>query len=115
MLNLQARTQAATVNKASLAFVLILSALMAVTSLSTDIYPRLFERFYRADASRTRSDTHHGLGLSIVRAVAIMHRGEVFARSEEGMNTFGLTFAMQTDPQPLARCPTDKIVREASV
>ncbi|MFT4274293.1 MAG: heavy metal sensor histidine kinase [Pantoea sp.] len=77
--------------------------------------PRLFERFYRADASRTRSDTHHGLGLSIVRAVAIMHRGEVFARSEDGMNTFGLTFAMQTGPQPLARCPTDKIVREASV
>ncbi|MFT4274296.1 MAG: multidrug effflux MFS transporter [Pantoea sp.] len=38
MLNLQARTQSATVNKASLAFVLILSALMAVTSLSTDIY-----------------------------------------------------------------------------
>ncbi|ERK09005.1 Sensor protein copS [Pantoea sp. AS-PWVM4] len=83
--------------------------------IAPDQLPRLFERFYRADASRTRSDTHHGLGLSIVRAVAIMHRGEVFARSEEGMNTFGLTFAMQTDPQPLARCPTDKIVREASV
>lgn len=38
MLNSQARTQSAAVNKSSLTFVLILSALMAVTSLSTDIY-----------------------------------------------------------------------------
>ena len=55
---------------------------------------RLFERFYRVDSSRTRSDTHHGLGLSIVRAVALMHRGEVFVTSDRGVNTFGLTMAM---------------------
>lgn len=59
--------------------------------------PRLFERFYRVDSSRARSDTHHGLGLSIVRAVAIMHRGEVFARSEDGINTFGLTFDLSPE------------------
>ncbi len=58
---------------------------------------RLFERFYRVDSSRARSDTHHGLGLSIVRAVAIMHRGDVFASSQNGINTFGLTLAI-TDP-----------------
>ncbi|TQI79114.1 two-component system heavy metal sensor histidine kinase CusS [Serratia fonticola] len=62
---------------------------------------RLFERFYRTDSSRAKSDTHHGLGLSIVRAVAIMHRGEVFARSEEGLNTFGLTFALSPNPAAL--------------
>ena len=38
MLNLQAQTQPETVKKTGLSFVLILSALMAVTSLSTDIY-----------------------------------------------------------------------------
>jgi DHA1 family bicyclomycin/chloramphenicol resistance-like MFS transporter len=38
MLNLQARTQSVTAKKTGLTFVLILSALMAVTSLSTDIY-----------------------------------------------------------------------------
>lgn len=38
MLNLQAQTQPATVKKNGFSFVLILSALMAVTSLSTDIY-----------------------------------------------------------------------------
>ena len=58
---------------------------------------RLFERFYRVDSSRTRSDTHHGLGLSIVRAVALMHRGEVFVTSERGINTFGLTMAMNNE------------------
>jgi len=84
---------------------------------------RLFERFYRVDTSRSRSDTHHGLGLSIVRAVAIMHRGDVFARSENGINTFGLTFAKQPDAlrtkklrseRPLSK-PADEIVREPSV
>ena len=87
---------------------------------------RLFERFYRVDSSRARSDTHHGLGLSIVRAVAIMHRGEVFARSEAGINTFGLTFARQPDDAGDAAAnggvtspggvsaPTDSIVRNAS-
>ncbi|AHF67285.1 heavy metal sensor histidine kinase [Pseudomonas cichorii] len=57
---------------------------------------RLFERFYRADAARARSDSHHGLGLSIVRAVASMHGGSVFARSENGLNTFG--FSVMIDP-----------------
>ena len=84
---------------------------------------RLFERFYRVDTSRARSDAHHGLGLSIVRAVAIMHQGDVFARSENSINTFGLTFAKKPDPirtkepmsERLLSKPADKIVREPSV
>lgn len=55
---------------------------------------RLFERFYRVDCSRSKSDTHHGLGLSIVKAVATMHSGEVFASSQDGINTFGFTLAV---------------------
>jgi len=73
-------------------------ACVAVSNPGDPIAPehleRLFERFYRVDSSRAKSDTHHGLGLAIVRAVAIMHRGEAFARSEGGVNTFGLTFAV---------------------
>jgi two-component system heavy metal sensor histidine kinase CusS len=53
----------------------------------------LFERFYRADSSRANSGDNHGLGLSIVKAVASMHRGIVFASSEAGWNTFGFTVA----------------------
>jgi len=83
---------------------------------------RLFERFYRVDISRANSDTHHGLGLSIVRAVAIMHRGDVFARSESGVNTFGLNFAMQPGKAFCDVLPevesgihlTDTIVRRSS-
>lgn len=55
----------------------------------------LFERFYRADVARARSDAHHGLGLSIVRAVASMHGGRVFAHSKDGLNTFGFSLTSQ--------------------
>jgi two-component system heavy metal sensor histidine kinase CusS len=57
---------------------------------------RLFDRFYRADASRRNSNGNHGLGLSIVQAVATMHGGQVFARSERGWNTFGFTVTRAT-------------------
>ncbi|MEN0035995.1 MAG: heavy metal sensor histidine kinase [Cellvibrio sp.] len=56
---------------------------------------RLFERFYRVDESRSRSNLHHGLGLSIVRAVALMHNGKVFASSDSGINTFGFSLAIE--------------------
>jgi two-component system heavy metal sensor histidine kinase CusS len=52
--------------------------------------PKLFERFYRVDASRSNSGANHGLGLAIVKAIALMHGGTVFVRSEDGVNTFGI-------------------------
>jgi len=53
--------------------------------------PRLFDRFYRADASRSHADRNHGLGLAIVAAIARMHGGQVFAESSAGINRIGLT------------------------
>lgn len=46
--------------------------------------PRVFERFYRVDRSRTSSSGGIGLGLAIVRHVAINHGGDVEVESMEG-------------------------------
>jgi two-component system, OmpR family, heavy metal sensor histidine kinase CusS len=56
--------------------------------------PRLFDRFYRVDTSRRNSGENHGLGLSIVKAVALMHNGQVFARSDGGTTTVGFSVAL---------------------
>ena len=55
---------------------------------------RIFERFYRADASRVRTDGEGtGLGLSIVDAVMRAHAGQVSVESELGKGaTFTLFF-----------------------
>jgi two-component system OmpR family sensor kinase len=42
-----------------------------------DLADRIFERFVRADASRTRDDGGAGLGLAIVAAIAAGHGGTV--------------------------------------
>lgn len=52
---------------------------------------RLFDRFYRVDASRTKGGESHGLGLAIVKAVAAMHAGNVFAVSGGGVTTVGFS------------------------
>lgn len=57
---------------------------------------RLFDRFYRLDTARSGSRDNHGLGLAIVRAIACMHGGTVFATSENGVNTFGFTLSVSS-------------------
>lgn len=60
-------------------------------AIADEHLPRLFERFYRVDAARSNSGSNnHGLGLAIVKAIAVMHGGSVFARSQAGDNTFGI-------------------------
>jgi two-component system phosphate regulon sensor histidine kinase PhoR len=55
--------------------------------------PRLTERFYRVDGSRSRDTGGTGLGLSIVKHVAQRHGGELEAQSEPGKgSTFRLVF-----------------------
>ena len=53
--------------------------------------PRLFDRFFRAEGSRSAGQVHHGLGLSIVAAIARMHSGRTFAQSAGGVTRMGFT------------------------
>jgi len=54
--------------------------------------PRLFERFYRVDRSRSREQGGSGLGLAIVKHIVESHKQQVFVKSILGKgSTFSFT------------------------
>lgn len=52
--------------------------------LDSEELERIYERFYRADTSRTRTIEGSGLGLSIVHTIIDMHNGEIIVKSKKG-------------------------------
>jgi two-component system, OmpR family, sensor kinase len=75
--------------------------------IPADLLPELFERFTRADTSRSHAinASSTGLGLAIVDAVVAAHQGSVQVTSEPGMTRFTIVLpqlaeAHLADEQP---------------
>ena len=69
--------------------------------IPADLLPEVFERFTRADSSRSRATGSTGLGLAIVAAVIEAHQGSVAVDSTPGRTVF----TIQLPPDPV-RTPT---------
>nr|WP_255772799.1 heavy metal sensor histidine kinase [Paracandidimonas lactea] len=67
------------------------------TGIPEEVLPKIFERFFRADLSRTQRPQGHGLGLSIVSAIARMHGGGTFARSGKDWSEVGFYIARKAE------------------
>lgn len=71
-------------------------AIIEVTNRGEPIAPehieKIFERFYRVDASRHGAAKNSGLGLAIVKSIMELHRGKVDVVSDGQRTTFTLYF-----------------------
>lgn len=67
------------------------------TPIAKEALSHLFERFYRAEASRSRATGGTGLGLAIVKSIVDLHHGEVKAVSDENETAFIVTLPLQQE------------------
>ena len=71
--------------------------------IAAEYVPRLTERFYRVDRSRSRATGGTGLGLAIVKHVLLRHQAELEIHSERGK---GSTFAVRLPARRIDRGDT---------
>jgi two-component system, OmpR family, sensor kinase len=74
------------------------TAILSVTDngpgIAPELLPDIFERFVRGDSSRSRAGGSSGLGLAIVRAVAVAHGGSATVESRAGETRFMITLPL---------------------
>jgi len=63
------------------------------SGISEEELPYIFDRFYRADGSRSQVGGGSGLGLSISRGIVEAHGGRIWAQSQPGSGT-QITFTL---------------------
>jgi two-component system OmpR family sensor kinase len=75
--------------------------------IPADLLPELFERFTRADTSRSHAinASSTGLGLAIVDAVVAAHQGSIEVTSVPGMTRFTIALPQLTEAQLAAKGP----------
>lgn len=66
----------------------VLSVVNSGQPIPEDVKERLFERFYRGDASRSDEAGHYGLGLAIAKAIVTAHGGRIELNCGSGLVEF---------------------------
>ena len=69
------------------------------TPLSPEECEKVFDRFYRADPSRSRETGGYGLGLCVARSIAELHGGTVSAAGGNGVNVFTVLLGEAAEPE----------------
>ena len=64
------------------------------TGISAEDIPHIFDRFYKADRSRSLDKTGAGLGLYIVKNIINLHGGDISVRSDGGETEFSFTLPL---------------------
>ena len=84
----------------------VLRVLDTGVGIPTEDLPRIFERFYRADKSRGRSEGRSGLGLAIVKAIVDAHGAEIVVESRVGEGSvFKIMFPSAADAENIQSSP----------
>ncbi|AWM39289.1 putative sensor histidine kinase TcrY [Gemmata obscuriglobus] len=79
--------------------------------MAADVRERIFERFYRADSSRTATGVHAGLGLAIVKEYMARLKGTITVESEPGVGT---TFRVTLPASPDESATPDHVLARAA-
>lgn len=83
---------------------IILTVRNTGTPIPQESLPHIFDRFYRVDTARTRSEGSYGLGLAIAKKLTEENGGKISAESgAESGNTFTCTFRRAKQPEGESR------------